>query len=100
MKGWACACAALDGRLALAAEPDGRRRLPGLREDCHPVEPVELALESHLVQAPEHPDHADGLVGPPPALLERHARGLELARQLDPDADGRKETAAGEPIDG
>ena len=90
---------ALDGRLALAADPDGGRGLPGLGEDRHAVELVELALEAHLVLGPEQANDVDGLVGAPAALLERHAGGVELTRQLDADAHRREEAPAGEPVE-
>src|SRR6266542_2109905 len=88
-----------DGGLALAADPDGRRGLPGLGEDTDAIQLVELALEAHLVAGPEQPDDMDRLIRPPAPLLERDARGLELAWQLDADADGGEEAAAGEPVD-
>ena len=73
-------CRALLRRLALAADPDGWRILPGLREDRDTVELEELTLKSHLVLSPEETHDPDRFVGPPASLLEGHTRGVELSR--------------------
>src|SRR5947207_2302006 len=85
---------ALLGRLALAADPDGRRILPRLREDRHAIELEELTLVGDFVLGPEEAEDLDGLVRAPAALLEGHAGGVELARELDAHPDGGKEPPA------
>src|SRR5713226_9102699 len=85
---------ALLGRLALAADPDGRRILPRLGEYRHSVELEELTLVGHLVLCPEEAEDLDGLVRAPATLLEGHAGGVELARELDAHPDGGKEPPA------
>src|SRR5438128_1881563 len=90
---------AAHGRLAVAADPGGHRLLDGLGQHRDLVEPPELALERHLVLAPAAAHDRQGLVGAPPALLERHAGGMELALLLDADAEGRQHAAAREVVD-
>src|SRR2546422_474161 len=87
------------GRLAVAADPGGHRLLDGLGQHRDLVEPPELALERHLVLAPAAAHDGQRLVGAPPALLERHAGGMELALLLDADAEGRQHAAAREVVD-
>src|SRR2546430_948959 len=90
---------AAHGRLAVAADPGGHRLLDGLGQHRDLVEPPELAVERHLVLAPAAAHDRQGLVGAPPALLERHAGGMELALLLDADAEGRQHAAAREVVD-